>query len=208
MSEYYSTRYSFNADRKKIWSAICEYLQKYIPESSTVLDLGSGYGDFINNIEATKKIAIDINPEAKQYYNQDVIFLPSPVDSLAQVKSEEVDVVFASNLFEHLDDEQIKNTLLEVRRILKKNGRLIILQPNFYYAYREYFDDYTHKKIFTHISLADLLQSFSFESIRVYRKFLPFSFKSRLPKSYWLTKLYLLFPYKPFAKQMLLVFKK
>jgi hypothetical protein len=82
------------------------------------------------------------------------------------------------------------------------------MQPNYRYAYKEYFDDYTHKKIFTHISLNDFFQANGFEAIKVLPKFLPFSLKSRLPKSYFLTKLYLHSFYKPMAKQMLLVFKK
>ena len=37
------------------------------------------------------------------------------------------------------------------------------------------------------------------------KKFLPFSFKSFLPKSYWITRLYLASFWRPLAAQMLVV---
>jgi len=67
---------------------------------------------------------------------------------------------------------------------------------------------YTHKKAFSHVSLSDFLMAHDYQIIRFYKKFIPFSLKSRLPKSYWLTRLYLNFPIKPFAKQMLVVAEK
>jgi len=63
-------------DRKnQIWKVICtNFLQKYISKHSIVVDMACGYGEFINNINASKKIAIDLNPDAKNYLNQDVEF--------------------------------------------------------------------------------------------------------------------------------------
>jgi ubiquinone/menaquinone biosynthesis C-methylase UbiE len=208
-SEYYKTRYSFSKERSKVWKAICEYLQEYIePAKDIVLDLGCGYCDFINNIRASKKIAVDISLESQLYANQDVLFYESSITSLTMIEDESIDVVFASNLLEHLNDDEISKSITEVIRVLRTNGRFIIIQPNFKYCFREYFDDYTHKKIFTHISLSDLLRSYKFRAIKIYPKFLPLTLKSRLPKNYWLTKLYLSLPFKPLAKQMLLIFKK
>jgi hypothetical protein len=70
---------------------------------------------------------------------------------------------------------------------------------------REYWDDYTHKKAFSHVSLVDFLVANGFKIVRVEKRFIPFSLKSRLPKSYLLTKLYLMLPFRIFAKQMLVV---
>jgi SAM-dependent methyltransferase len=124
------------------------------------------------------------------------------------ISENSIDVVFASNLFEHFNDEELEAIMLNIKRVLKPNGKIILLQPNIFYAYREYWDDYTHKKAFSHVSLADFLSSQDFQILKVYKKFIPFSLKSRLPKSYLLTKLYLLSPIKPFAKQMLAVAEK
>jgi ubiquinone/menaquinone biosynthesis C-methylase UbiE len=209
MSNYYETRYTFDEGRSKVWRAITEYLQKYVNEKTDcVLDLGAGYCDFINNINAPIKFAIDINPAGEQYCKQGVTFYNAPIDNLTVIPDGSVDVLFASNLLEHLDDLELQGALKEFNRILKSGSRVILMQPNYRYAYKEYFDDYTHKKVFTHISLRDFFEAHGFEAIKVMPKFLPFSLKSRLPKSYILTKLYLASFYKPMAKQMLLVFKK
>jgi len=208
MSEY-NTRYSFDSGRTKVWKAIAEYLQQFVRgDVDCVLDLGAGYCDFINNIKARERIAVDMNPAASRFCHADVKFHCASANDLSMLQADSVDVLFASNLLEHLDDLELACAVKEFSRILKQGARVILMQPNYRFAYREYFDDYTHKKIFTHISLRDFFEANGFEAIRVHPKFLPFSLKSRLPKSYILTKLYLLSFYKPMAKQMLLVFKK
>jgi predicted SAM-dependent methyltransferase len=170
--------------------------------------LGAGYCDFINNIKAGKKIALDINEKSKDYCSRDVQFFVASAVNLSPISTGSVDVVFASNFLEHFDDIELGEVVGEIYRILKKGGRIILIQPNYYYAYREYFDDYTHKKVFSDKSLSDFLASHEFKKIKIVPRFLPFSFKSRIPRSYWLTRLYLALPIKPMAKQMLLIFEK
>lgn len=208
MSEYYNTRYTFDSGRTKVWEAITEYLQQFVRGEDCVLDLGAGYCDFINNIKARERIAVDVNPEASKFCHDDVKFHCVSVMDLKIFQENSIDVLFASNLLEHLDDLELTNAMKDFNRILSQKARVILMQPNYRYAYKEYFDDYTHKKIFTHISLRDFFQANGFETIKIYPKFLPFSLNSRLPKSYILTKLYLHSFFKPMAKQMLLVFKK
>ncbi len=209
MSEYYETRYTFDVGRARVWKAIAEHLQRFInEETDSVLDLGAGYCDFINNIKAKRKFAVDQNPVSGQYCRGDVNFVASSVTNLDVLEANSIDVLFASNLLEHLDDAEMMTALQEFGRILKNGARVILMQPNYRYAYKEYFDDYTHKKVYTHVSLRDFFQANGYESIEVVPRFLPFSLKSKLPKSYFLTKLYLLSFYRPMAKQMLLVFRK
>ena len=56
---YRSSRFNFDPRRKTIWSAVAAYLQRYIPEDGAVLDLGSGYCDFINAVHARRRWALD-----------------------------------------------------------------------------------------------------------------------------------------------------
>jgi ubiquinone/menaquinone biosynthesis C-methylase UbiE len=207
MDRYFQTRFTFDKGRTKVWKAICEYLQNEISSHSVVVDLGSGFCDFINQISASKKYAVDSNPESMQYCASDVEFLQSDVTSL-NLETNSVDVVFASNLLEHLHDDELQQTFSEVNRVLRKNGKIILIQPNYYYAYREYWDDYTHVKAFTHTSLADFLTSKDYRVKKVVKRFLPFSFHSILPKTYLLTKIYLALPYHFGAKQMLVIASK
>ena len=89
--------------------------------------------------------------------------------------------------------------------MLKPGGRLIIIQPNFRYCAREYFDDYTHVSVFSHVSLADALGAAGFYVDVVVPRFMPLTLKSRLPQWPWAVALYLRSPIRPLAKQMLLV---
>ncbi len=206
-SDYYQTRYTYDKNRKKVWKAICRYLTRYISPESSVLDLGSGYCDFINNIAAKHKVAIDTDINSKQYCGQGVSFLNIDATEI-MFDEESFDIVFASNLFEHLNDHKLEELANKIFKILKNKGKLILIQPNYYYAYREYWDDFTHIKAFSHISLSDFLISKGFKILQTEKKFLPYSFKSLFPKSYLLTNLYLKSYWRPFAKQMLIIVEK
>lgn len=204
-SRYFQSRFGHAPQRAGVWRVVCDYLQAFIPSEGSVLDLGAGYCSFINHVEAADKHALDIFREFTQFAHPDVQTHVGSCHDLSVFPPHYFDAVFASNLLEHLTHEAVADTLSEVRRVLKPSGRFILVQPNFRYCYREYFDDYTHLQVFTHVALADLLASNGFGIERVEPKFLPLSFKSRLPKWPWIVRLYLRSPIRPFAKQMLVV---
>ena len=209
MSNYYETRYTPDPDRSKVWRAIVDYISgKYLSSPRDALDLGCGYGDFINNLDCANKVAIDLNPDAAKYLASGIRFVNSTADNLGALESDSLDLIFSSNLLEHLSDDELERAVKEFHRVLRPGGLMITMQPNYYYAYREYFDDYTHKKVFSHQSLQDFFEANGFKIKAMEKKFVPFSLKSRLPKTYILTKLYLDFPLRPMAKQMLGVFEK
>ena len=94
-------------------------------------------------------------------------------------------------------------------RLLKPEGRLIVIQPNFRYASKQYFDDYTHRAVFTDVSLPNLLRAHGFQIDHVQPRFLPYSMRgSKLPIRPWTVRAYLRSPFKPMAGQMLVVAHK
>jgi ubiquinone/menaquinone biosynthesis C-methylase UbiE len=206
--DYFQSRFVYDARREAIWSEVCAYLQVFVPPEAAVLDLGAGYCSFINHIVAAEKHALDLYPGFARFARPDVKTYVAGCDNLAVFSDNQLDVVFSSNLLEHLTRTAIEATLAEVWRVLKPSGRFILIQPNFKYSYREYFDDYTHLQPFTHLGLADWLTARGFRVERVEPRFLPFSFRSHLPKARWLARLYLRLPFRPLAKQMLLVSQK
>lgn len=204
---YFRTRLSYEPARDQTWREVCRYLQRFVPEESAVLDLGAGYCTFINHIRAREKHALDIHPIIRETAEKNV---QTHVRSCIDVGSLKinVDVIFSSFLLEHLDFDELEKTTAGIRDILKPGGTLILVQPNFHYAFREYFDDYTHKLIFTHISLADYITARGFTCTRIEPRFLPYSFKSRLPKIPALVRIYLALPYRPLGKNMLIVARR
>lgn len=204
MNPYFNTRFKYAKERDNIWKVLSGYLQQFIPEGSRVLDAGAGYCYFINNIKANEKYAIDNDGEVLKYGNDNVTKIVGTT-TCTKFENGFFDVIFSSNLLEHLSIDEILLTLNEFNRIVKNGGNVIIISPNFKYSYRVYFDDYTHKSIITDNSLKDMLHASGFRVHNILPRFLPFSADSKLPKSDLLLRLYLMSPWKPFAGQMLII---
>ncbi|MBO0735855.1 MAG: class I SAM-dependent methyltransferase [Alphaproteobacteria bacterium] len=205
MEGYHRTRLAFDPRRDIVWRSLWTfYFSRIISLDDCVLDLGCGYGEFINNVVARRRIAVDAWDHFPEYVDPDVERIVGSVTDLDFIAPGAINFAFASNLFEHLSHEDFTRVLQTLRSKLAENGTLNILQPNYRYAYREYFDDYTHISVFSHISMADFLGANGFNVFEVRPRFLPLTVKSRLPVSPWLIRAYLASPIKPLAKQMLI----
>jgi 2-polyprenyl-3-methyl-5-hydroxy-6-metoxy-1,4-benzoquinol methylase len=112
------------ARKNKIWQVLCKYFfQKQINEESVVLDIAAGYCEFINHIRAKKKIAFDLNPDMKLYANETVWAIEDSFFNMdVHLQGEKVDVIFASNIFEHLDSkDQVVEAIKKCAEMLKAN---------------------------------------------------------------------------------------
>ncbi len=204
-NEYHESRLTYDPKREILWKTLVTYyFQKMISEDAHVLELGAGYCDFINHVKANKKMALDLWPGVVDYAANDVECVVSDIAGELDISDNTLDFVFASNIFEHISQEKLAETLLNLKKKLKKTSTLCILQPNYRFAYKEYFDDYTHVSIWSDVSLSDFLHVNGFRVRRIHPGFLPLSIKSRLPTHPWLIRAYLKSPIKPLAKQMLL----
>ena len=202
---YFETRFSEDPRREILWRTLVQYyFQFQIARDECVLELGAGYGHFINNIRAARRIAQDRWPEFSKYLDTDVESHVGPVDDLSFLDDRSIDFAFASNLFEHVSQDAFASVLNQLRQKLKPSGTITLLQPNYRYAFRDYFDDYTHTTVYSHISICDFLEANSYQVIACKPRFLPLTLKSRLKVSPLLIRMYLLSPVKPLGKQMLI----
>lgn len=200
---YFQTRLAPVSKRGVLWRTLCRHhFSRLIAATDCVLELGAGYGDFINEVEAKRKIAVDVWDGFTRYLRPEVESKVGDVTDLSFISSGSVNFVFASNLFEHISQEDFASVLSQIRRVLARDGTLNILQPNYYYSYREYFDDYTHRAVYSHTSLCDFLEANGYQVVDCRPRFLPLTLHSRWPVSPWLIRLYLLSPWKPLGKQM------
>lgn len=205
---YHQTRLPYDRRREVLWSALWKYrFSRYVDSASDcVLELGAGYADFINNVQARRRIALDSWPGFLKRLAKDVEGHVSDVTDLSFLEPCSVDFAFASNLFEHLTKEALASVLSQLRDKLTSKGKLGILQPNYRYAYKEYFDDYTHVTVYSHESLKDFLAANGYEVVECVPRFMPLTIKNRkMVVSESLIRLYLSLPVKPLGKQMLLV---
>ncbi len=210
---YTSGQYDFDPRRPIAWREIIRFLKKFIPTEATVVDLGAGYCNFINQVKAAKKYAVDYSPNLSKFANSDVEKIQTRASDLSAISTDSIDVVLSSNLFEHFTEEELAQTMLEIKRILKKGGRLILMGPNFRLQPGRYFDDHTHKKIFNDSSLESFLLENDFKILLKMGKFLPQEVKnspSILPQFLLplLIRAYIYSPWKPLAGQMLFVAEK
>lgn len=202
---YHDTRLAFDPRRETVWKALWRYHFRHIvPADGCVLDLGCGYGDFINQVEAKRRIALDSWAGFPAHLRPGIEPIVASVTDLGGIDAGSVDFAFASNLFEHLTQADFAAALAALRPKLSARGSLALLQPNWRHAFREYFDDYTHVAIWSHVSLADFLAANGWEIIEVRPRFLPLTVKSRLPVWPPLIGAYLKSPVKPLGKQMLI----
>jgi ubiquinone/menaquinone biosynthesis C-methylase UbiE len=206
---YEKKRFVWDKDRIIVWGEITKYLQKYIKKNSSILDLGSGYCDFINSISARKKYALDNYFNPKEYASREVTSILGDFSLMKKrFKNNSLDIVFASNFFEHLTEKKLERCINLIKKKLKETGILIVIQPNYRLCRKHYFEDYTHMKAWTEISFTRYLRNKGFSIKECIPGFIPFSMKSKLPKNKFLIRIYLRSPIKPFAAQMLIIARK
>lgn len=203
---------SQHARRDRLWKTLCRFwFQRYVNPTDVVLDLAAGYCEFINNIRCASKIAVDLNEDVAQHANPDVRVVHAQSQNLVGVDSDAIDVVFVSNFFEHLPDKKtFLDTLVEIRRVLKPGGRLLILQPNIRFVGGQYWDYVDHYLPLTDRTLVEALGLVDMEPVEVRPRFLPYSTASALPQASWLVALYLRVPLarRVLGKQAFIVARK
>jgi ubiquinone/menaquinone biosynthesis C-methylase UbiE len=203
-SAYFHTRFAPDPRREILWRSLVKYhFSKLIRPTDCVLELGAGYCHFINNVTATRRLALDVWPEFPHCLRPHIESHVGPVEDLEWVPDASVDFVFASNLFEHVPQTVFASVLERLTRKLKVGGSVNILQPNYRFAYREYFDDYTHVAIYSDISLCDFLNANNYNVIDCQPRFMPLTIKSRFKVWPVFIRAYLMSPVRPLGKQML-----
>ena len=197
--------------KNEVWMEICKYLQRFISPTDVVVDVASGYGEFINNIIASKKIAVDINPETRSFLSQNIEFYESEATKLSSLLTCNVDVIFASNFLEHLPNKEAIDLFLDqVFQTLKPGGKFIILGPNIRYIPGKYWDNYDHYVPLSHISAYEALELKKFKIDLCIDRFLPQTIRSALPTHPLLVRAYLKIPFawRFLGKQFLIIAKK
>ena len=100
-------------------------------------------------------------------------------------KEETFDLIFICEVIEHISDST--NLLIECKRILRKDGILVITTPDISKIKEEFYEDPTHVKPFIKSGLSRLLRIIGFSKFKVsnfgtggYRKFHPICFYRKI----------------------------
>ena len=214
LSALYRARFEDSELPRKnaIWQVICrDFFQNFVRPSDTVVDVACGYGEFLNNILATRKIAVDLNPDVAKFLQPTTELHLCPATEFGPLIDGNADVVFTSNFLEHLPDKRALDIFLEqVFAALKPGGKYLILGPNLRYLPGQYWDFYDHHLGLTDKSLSEALQLKGFHISLCLDRFLPFTTKGKLPTHPRLVEMYLKLPlaWKLFGKQFFIVAEK
>jgi dolichol-phosphate mannosyltransferase len=194
LQQLYRNRFGHAREsRSAIWAVLVrDFFQTWVRRSDTVVDLGCGYGEFLNHVNAARRIGIDLNPDSATMLEPGIEFHLGRADDLGFLEEASVDVVFTSNLLEHLSSkEQVEATIAEARRVLKPGGHFIAMGPNIRFVHGAYWDFWDHTVPISDRSLIELLESCHFEIVETYARFLPYTSSSPLPQAPILVQLYL-----------------
>jgi SAM-dependent methyltransferase len=186
-----------SAYRNRVWRMLTAvFFNRWISPQAAVLDLGCGYGEFINNIVAREKFAMNLNPDAPKHLAPAVHFFEQDCSTAWPLPENSLDAVFTSNFFEHLPDKEcLKRTLRQAFRCLKPGGRLIAMGPNIKFLPGQYWDFFDHHTILTEASLGEVLEMEGFALQQVTPQFLPYTLVNAPEYPLFLLRIYLTLPW-------------
>ena len=213
LARVYARRFdAVSAYRRAVWKVLTEnFFQPLVPVNGVVLDLGCGYGEFINAIRARAKLGMDLNPNTIEHLGPDVRFLQQDCSARWPLDDGVLDVVFTSNFFEHLPDKTcLGQTLEQAYRCLRSGGCIIAMGPNIKYTDGRYWDFWDHYLPLTEASLSEGLRVQGFEIEACHARFLPYTMVGARQYPVWLIATYLRFPFlwKFKGEQFLIIARK
>lgn len=162
--------------RRQLWQILTDdFFSRWIPRDGTVVDFGCGRGEFINAVRARRRIGVDLRDSVARHLAPEVELMLAE-DWSSRLGHDTVDVVFCSNLLEHLPNRAAVLSLFEeLHHLLRASGRLLILGPNLRYTGSAYWDFFDHIIPLTHLSLAEALVTSGFEIETLVPQFLPYT---------------------------------
>lgn len=163
--------------KKSLW-----YI-KYLQPNDVVLDMG--FGSLQHSIDIYKKVrsiyAFDnLEQNIDLAYNRiNVLNIKKIKIDLADAekklpyKNNQFSVVLCLDVLEHIKNEKI--AMGEIRRVLKKNGKLFLSLPNSESSWKQlqrsvglnYYSDPDHKREYTRSQVEKLMQKYSFRQVFV-----------------------------------------
>jgi hypothetical protein len=193
--------------REAVWGPVARFVYEALDRPARVLDPAAGRCEFINAVPAAERWAVDRvdYPEGQARAGTQLV-----VGDAMEVELPEshFDGVFVSNFLEHLPTpDHVASFLERMRDCMSPGGRIGVMGPNYRYCADVYWDCADHYLALTHVTVEEQLYAAGLAPRRTIRRFLPYSFRDRLPASPRLTGAYLRLPlsWRLFGRQFLVI---
>ncbi len=140
-------------------------LIKNLTSGKSILDIGSGSGEFINyfNKKNWQTLGIEPNEYARNYATSTYSIKVQDETHISNIKDNSFDVISMWHVLEHVPN--LNERIIQLKRILKDNGVIIIAIPICNSFDAKYFDKYwaaydvpRHLYHFTQSSFAKLME--------------------------------------------------
>jgi len=172
--------YPTKEEIKKQSASYNEIIKNYLPKekNKTILDLGCGYGFFINScIEKNYKniYGVEIIPDfifvAKKIFNINSIIESDIISFLKSDKK--YDIITAFDVLEHFKKEEILEILSLIYKSLNTKGIFLFRSPNAESLSGVYImhSDLTHELPFTRLLIDEILPASGFKEVRSFPSF-------------------------------------
>jgi ubiquinone/menaquinone biosynthesis C-methylase UbiE len=116
--KYYLASKKFQGEGKRL-EKFSDLIKSYNP--TKVLDVGCGIGYLVKklNKDGIETIGIDFSPDLEEFWGDDDDFFEMDAKQIL-FPDKAFDVVFSSDFFEHLDEDDVDGVATEMKRVGKK----------------------------------------------------------------------------------------
>lgn len=170
MSFYTDKQYFAELPKNAIKDLKILFFDTFLKNCDNMLDIGCSVGRIIA-LNPKNFQGIDIDEKAikigiEKGYN----IKYADIREKLPFKNEFFDAIYCSQLIEHLDTPL--HLMKEIKRVLKKGGKAVIITPDYILSSRKYKDgfwsDYTHKTPFIPEALEKICYDAGFNKFRIY----------------------------------------
>jgi SAM-dependent methyltransferase len=187
---------------------LVDYLiKRFDLRSGPVLDVGCGKGTFVklfmerrySTSEPGMAWGIDKRIDAKtavtvrnkNYVELGLIKQCDVERDEFPINSNNISFVFSKSLIEHVNDPELM--IMQIKRVLNKGGRVVIMTPSWETQMNHFWDDHTHVHPYTRKSLMNLLKIYGFNEVTC-EEFYQLPFMWKYPWAQFIPDFFKLFP--------------
>lgn len=183
LSEIYSSVYLYDvhkliiSEKRYRAKGLVKIIKNKFQSRIRVLEVGCNYGYLLEQLNNAYEVSgIELDKSAVQYcVNKNLNVIQDSIEHFAALSTETFDLIILSHVFEHLLNPD--ETLVQLQKLLKENGQLLILVPNSNSISRKLFGRFwgwwqvpVHINHFNPDSLSALFKKHDYEKQNVYMR--------------------------------------
>lgn len=131
-------------------------IRKILPDESTILDVGCGYGRYLTPLSISYHVlGVEANSEIISYMTNKKYKVISP-QNFQQKNKKKFDLILMSHFIEHFSSDDLIEILNTYLKFLKPNGFLVIATPT---MNKYFWEDATHVRPYDTASIMQITKS-------------------------------------------------